>query len=51
MEWNYNDLQKWIKNGCNEETAKKIKSLNINCNNISEIPKEIDQLINLKIFK
>jgi Leucine-rich repeat (LRR) protein len=50
MYWCYNDFIKWINDGCNPIVAKNIKNLNISHNKISEIPKEIGQLINLRHF-
>ena len=50
MEWNYEDLQFWIENGCDSEISKQIVTLDISCNNLTEIPKEIGKLTNLQIF-
>jgi hypothetical protein len=56
MNWNYNNLMKWIVHGCNNEEAKEIGQLTnlyeFYCpyNQIKEIPKGIGQLINLQTF-
>ena len=50
MEWNYQDLQKWITEGCDSEIGSKVVKLDINYNKLKEIPKEIGQLVNLQEF-
>lgn len=49
-EWDFKDLEKWIKNGCDMEIGNKVVFLNISGNNLKEIPKEIFKLINLEHF-
>jgi Leucine-rich repeat (LRR) protein len=50
MRWKYQDLKEWIQNGCDPNIAKNVVRLDISDNEISEIPKEIGQLINLRQF-
>jgi Leucine-rich repeat (LRR) protein len=50
MKWKYQDLKIWIQNGCDPNIAKNVIKLDISRNLLSEIPKEIGQLINLKTF-
>ena len=48
MIWHYDDLQKWINNGCDLNIAKKVLELNCINNDLEKLPKEIGKLINLE---
>jgi len=48
--WKYRDLQEWINNGCDENIAKQVISLDISFSEIIEIPKEISYLTQLHTF-
>ena len=40
-EWKYKDLQKWIKNGCNQKECKNVTILYLDyfdCNNLTSLP-------------
>ena len=51
MKWNYNDLTKWIENGCDKLIGDTITKLDINNRYyLSTLPKEIGNLINLQKF-
>jgi len=50
LSWNYEDLQKWILEGCDNNIALNVISLVINHSNIILLPKEIRFLINLNVF-
>src|SRR3989339_594736 len=50
VSWNYNDLQNWIDNGCDETITEQVTVLDIRKNNLKKIPKEIRKLTHLKEF-
>ena len=50
LEWGHEDLQTWIKTGCNKEIALKVIKLDISKNNIKVLDRKIGFLINLEEF-
>jgi len=50
LKWKYNDLQKWIGSGCNNDDAINVILLNCSEEHLTVLPPEIGQLINLQIF-
>ena len=48
MEWKYNDLIKWIENGCDKLESFNVTKLYINNKKLIMIPPEIGNLINLQ---
>lgn len=50
MEWNYDDLQTWIKDGCDEANGLNVTSLTISNNYLKSLPNEIFKLTNLLYF-
>jgi Leucine-rich repeat (LRR) protein len=48
MIWNLKDLKEWISNGCNNDIALQITSLYLSHNELTTIPTEIGNLINLQ---
>jgi len=50
MKWTYKDLKKWIDDGCYKNIAKNVIELDCSYNQLTVLPLEIGQLINLQIF-
>ena len=50
MEWKYNDLIKWIENGCDNSVGESVTKLDISYNNLRTVPPEIGNLINVQYF-
>jgi len=50
LSWKYEDLEKWINEGCDNDIALSVMILVINHKNITLLPKEIGFLINLSEF-
>jgi Leucine-rich repeat (LRR) protein len=50
MKWTYNDLKKWIENGCDKLVGESANILDINYNNLTTLQSEIGNLINLREF-
>ena len=50
MKWYITDLKKWIKNGCDKTVGDSVILLNIENNNLTTLPPEIGNLINLQKF-
>ena len=48
--WSYIELNKWILSGCDQLIAIKVIELDISRINITVLPQEIGNLINLKYF-
>lgn len=46
--WSYGDLKKWIENGCDLDEGKKAVSLRCSSCKLTELPSEIEKLVNLK---
>ena len=50
LRWLYDDLVNWIEDGCDDNIAKEVFSLNIACQDLKALPMEIFKLTNLKMF-
>ena len=50
MFWFLNNLTKWIKNGCDKTIGNMVISLDISNNQLTKIPPEVNNLINLRYF-
>jgi Leucine-rich repeat (LRR) protein len=48
MRWSLQDLNEWINNGCDNKIALQITELYLSCHNLTTIPREIGNLINLQ---
>jgi len=48
--WNYDDLQNWIKEGCDTNISKNIFSLTLSNCNLNKIPLEVFYLTQLQMF-
>jgi Leucine-rich repeat (LRR) protein len=51
MKWYFEDLNEWIKNGCDNEIALQITELDLFRYSLTKIPVEIGNLINLQILE
>lgn len=49
--WSYNDLKKWITDGCDLEQASKVEELRCSSCGLTELPPEIELLVNLKYLR
>ena len=50
MIWNLYELKEWIENGCDKSVGESVTKLNISHKNLTTLPLEIVNLINLQEF-